>query len=413
MKIWLIQIGEPIPVNQSVRKQRLTMLSEELARRGHKVVRFGSRFDHVTKTMLSVSEKKYLDGNLSIKLMKGTGYKKNISFMRIIDHWIVKYKILKVLKKNKSYPELILVCTPIHTLASDIVKYARIIKVPVVLDIRDQWPDNFFEQLPNFISPFFPLLFWRDIRSISNACKNATALTSMMEELLEWGLRYGKRKKSKLDQVFYLGSDRSEKAIETETIPLIENVLKKIHGKFVFAFAGTFSNFYDPTIIVKAFRRIACRKDTALIIVGDGNKKDSVGQEIADVENAYMLGWLTSFQIERVLGRAHVGILPAMERRPSFPNKAFMYLSAHMPIISSAVGELECWLEREQLGLQFEIGDINSLENSMLKLLENRNLYDEMRVNVVANFNKHFNASCVYTKFAAHLEMVAQCYKEI
>ena len=52
LNVWLIQIGEPIPIKKGIRKQRLSLLCEALVNNGHQVIRWGNAFDHITKKMI-------------------------------------------------------------------------------------------------------------------------------------------------------------------------------------------------------------------------------------------------------------------------------------------------------------------------------------------------------------------------
>ena len=178
MNVWLIQIGEPIPIDDRVRKQRLSMLSEKLAERGHKVLRWGSAFDHITKKMLHPGDFQFeLMNNIKVQLIKGTGYKKNISFARIVDHLVISSKILSMANKADK-PDVILVATPPHNIAFNVVKFANKHKIPVIVDVRDQWPDIFLNYLPKSLWKISRMLLFREFAIMKKTFRNATAITA-------------------------------------------------------------------------------------------------------------------------------------------------------------------------------------------------------------------------------------------
>ncbi|MFX0200046.1 MAG: glycosyltransferase WbuB, partial [Candidatus Hodarchaeota archaeon] len=57
MNIWLIQIGEALPVKAGIRKLRTAYLADKLIQRGHDVLWWASAFDHFEKRWLYDNDK--------------------------------------------------------------------------------------------------------------------------------------------------------------------------------------------------------------------------------------------------------------------------------------------------------------------------------------------------------------------
>ena len=88
MYIWIITIGEPIPLDPGEpRLHRSGSLAVKLSSNNHKVIWFNSTFDHFKKKHRYDKNKTLKYNNLTIELLKSTGYKKNVSLWRFIDHW--------------------------------------------------------------------------------------------------------------------------------------------------------------------------------------------------------------------------------------------------------------------------------------------------------------------------------------
>lgn len=409
MNIWLVQIGEPIPLSRDVRRQRLSLLCESLCQRGHRVTRWGSAFDHITKKMLFEADTDVpFATNCTMKLIKGLGYRKNISLRRWLDHRAIENKFVETAKKLDQ-PDVILVATPPHSLAYKVVNFARKRNIPVIVDIRDQWPDVFVERLPKALQKFGKYIFAYEFWKLEKALSGADSVTAMMDELLSWGLRSAHREKTSRDKVFYIGTDRAEK-IDLQTIRSeIQSIIGKLSGKIVFTFVGTFNKFYNPTIIVDVARLLEKegRRDIAFVLAGAGDCYEEVKNKADGLKNLTMTGWLKHPEIMALLGISDVGICPLNEDRPCFPNKAFIYLSAYLPVITSTPGDFERLMNMHRLGIYYTPGDRSGLYRAVVALA-NKELRMEMRNNVEQQFRERFDAQRIYSDFADHVEEIAR-----
>ena len=409
MNIWLMQLGEPIPIREGVRKQRLSLLAEAAVKRGHRVVRWGSAFDHITKTMLFAGDAEVeLGPNYLVKFIKGLGYQKNISLRRYLDHALIDQKLVRIAKTLPA-PDLILVATPPHGLAYHVVRFARRRRIPVIVDIRDQWPSIFVERLPKKLQKLGPYLFAWEFHKIRHALAGADGVTAMMEDLLLWGLAQGGRGRTAFDRVFYIGTRPAEDHDLSLLPAAVQQLAAAKNGRQIFTFVGTFSNFYNPTIIAEVAGRLhrEGREDVVFLLAGSGDHFEAVKSRAANLPNVQLLGWLQHEEIMALLKVTDVGICPLNEFRPCFPNKIFIYLSACLPIISSTPGEFEQLLHSHNLGLYYEPGNSEGLYQAVSTLADNPHLQAAMKNNVSKVFAELFDAEMIYGKFVDHLEYVA------
>ena len=127
MRAWIIEVGEPLPIDVGrPRLMRAGLLTEELARRGHDVVWFTSAFDHHEKSMrpagshlIEVGEGKY-----ELRLLDALGYRRHISPRRIIDH-MVNARSFRKLAKRAAPPDVICVGLPTLELAAAATRFGR------------------------------------------------------------------------------------------------------------------------------------------------------------------------------------------------------------------------------------------------------------------------------------------------
>ena len=102
MKIWLLTIGEPIiKQKQKLRLHRTGIFAKYISQNSdHHVTWFTSTFNHFLKKHEYDSDHIYnYNDNLKVISFKGRGYKSNISFSRIIDHYQIAKNLRDILKK--------------------------------------------------------------------------------------------------------------------------------------------------------------------------------------------------------------------------------------------------------------------------------------------------------------------------
>ena len=83
--------------------------------------------------------------------------------------------------------------------------FAKARHIPVLIDIRDEWPDLFMNSMPGKLKKFLKIIMSHDFRMIKRTLHGADGLIAMMNSLLEWGLKYAGRPKGARDRIFYLG----------------------------------------------------------------------------------------------------------------------------------------------------------------------------------------------------------------
>ena len=166
MKIWLLQSSEPMPVvNPEQRLFRTGMMAEELSKRGHDVIWFCNTFEHYTKKqMFNNDTLVVVKNNYRLFLPHARSYKRNISLSRIINHKTLAKKFKKQIK-NMDKPDLIYASFPIIGYAYEAVKYGKKNNIPVIVDIRDLWPDIFKHNLNKFLKVLAtPYIFFLDLK---------------------------------------------------------------------------------------------------------------------------------------------------------------------------------------------------------------------------------------------------------
>jgi glycosyltransferase involved in cell wall biosynthesis len=399
-------VGEQLPIENN-RKMRTTLLAEKLLDRGSSVLWWTSAFDHFRKKWLFLKDIEInLDNGLKILALKGCGYNKNFSLSRFIDHRILAKKFKSVSRKLEK-PDIIVSANPPYDLAKEAVGFAKEYHIPIIIDVRDQWPDIFLAYIPKFVRSAARLLLANEFRMNTYVLREADCLTSMMETLLKWGLKCAGRQKTDLDKVFYLGAEKMEVSPCSEKI---DSLKKRLEGKFVVVFVGTFGMRNNPSILVDAARLLGNER-IVFVLGGDGIYFEEVKKKAEMFSNIMLTGWLQKCDISALLKYAHLGVIPNSEEFAAFPNKFFDYISAGLPIISGCKGELKTIIERRGIGLNYTPGDVDALTECVRYFLDNREIYAKYVERVGNLFETNFNSEIIYKSYADHVEYIVDRWK--
>lgn len=414
MLIWLITTGEILPTGND-RAHRTGMLSKMLAEKGHKVIWWTTTFDHQTKSFMgNANEKRSISANLDLYFLHSTtGYKRNVSVQRLINHAGVAKNFANRAEAEKQ-PDLIFCSFPTIDLSYDAVKYGKENQVPVVLDVRDLWPDIFFQPFPRLIHPIIkiPLLFY--IFKAQKALKNCTAITAVSEGYLDWALNYAKRKRKATDRIFPLGYHKESKTENPETEAQLYYSEKGISTEKISVwFVGTFGQTYDLSPVIITAKELSELKQSEIqfIFTGDGEKMAEWKKQAEGLNNIVFTGWATKKELGYLKQAATIGLMAYREGAPQgLPNKIFEYLSLGIPILSSLKGETQELLYEHNCGLTFDADNFKSLKKQLLSLIDNPLLIAEMGENGKELFESEYSSEIIYPKLISYLENIIKQY---
>lgn len=413
MNIWIVTIGEQLPKidGKNIRTWRSVMLSNELLKKGHSVVRWTSTFDHSRKihrfeeTTEINSEKNY-----KLVFLKSSGYEKNISFKRIKDH-ILLGKLFKeaILKYPK--PDVILCSLPILELCEEATLYGKKNNIPVVLDARDMWPDIFEEALPKILRPLAKVLLYPMYRKVRNSCKNATALSGISEPYILWLLNYANRKRKGYDRYFPMAY--SERVPEKNAIANADtywDLLGVSKNEFNICLFASFENGFDIDTVIES-AKILLNNNSCIkfVLCGDGSRLNEYRLKSKNYKNILFPGWVDGDKIWTLMRRSSVGLLPYWNK-PNFllniPNKPIEYLSAGLPLVSSLRGVIGDYITANNCGVFYS--SPNELAEKLNFLQKNNDIRENMSINAFNLFKKEFVSEKVYSDMADYLLEIAE-----
>jgi glycosyltransferase involved in cell wall biosynthesis len=418
MIVWLIVPGEPTKLDPGKpRLLRTGILSEYLYHRGHQIVFWTTTENHVTKeNRAECSRKVRLDDRYAIWLLYGPVYKKNISFARI-RHNIISSREFRKAVAGEEKPGVILCCYPTLELCQAGIQYAREQGVPIVVDVRDIWPDIFLEVAPKGLRWAARLMLAPMFRQSRNIFRKASAITGITGAAVRWAARRGGvAENSPHNQAFTMAY--SPHSVDPEDRVQADEFwegrgIPAGRKKFVACFFGQLSRRYELDIVVQAAAILGKRGDerVRIVVCGTGEASKGLQRRSAGLRNIDFPGWMDKAQIWTLLRRSAVGLLPYPSTPDyvlSYPNKTGEYLSAGLPIISSVQGEMKHLLEKWRCGLTYKNGNAAELADILEHFAGAPDEVAEMSRNGLVVFERFFNADRVYSEFSDYIESFAK-----
>jgi glycosyltransferase involved in cell wall biosynthesis len=421
MRIWLINIGEPLPLCENERLSRMGMLADLLVQSEHQVTWWTSTFDHVRKShRFNKDTCIKINDNYKLVLLKSISYKINISIMRILNHLVIARKFSNMIK-DEPEPDIILSSLPTIELSRIAAEYGVKRGIPVVLDMRDMWPDIFVDVAPKWGQWIIRCALYPMFRSIRIACSKAAAITGITKSFVEWGLKYACRPGTKLDRDFVLAYSEtvpSEEAVEEAYRFWSRYNISRNNPEFLVCFIGTMGARCENeflTVIDAARKFEACNIPIKFVLCGAGEKYTLYESMAKDCRAIIFPGKINAAQIWTLMRMASVGLVPYSSDKDfvaSLPNKVGEYLSAGLPVVSSLKGVLEDLLRRYNCGVTYENEDAEKLFSALAKLYSSPDLLCSMSKNAYSLYMEKFIAETVYSSMSDYLKTVYSCYKE-
>ena len=345
MLVWLVTIGEPLPSEEGVkdRPHRTGLFARLLAQRGHEVVWWTSTYDHFRKKHLFAEDHTLrVNERLEIRMLHGRGYRSNVSLARFWDHRQIANRFAAAAQAEPRRPDIIVAALPTIELSLESTRYGKQYDVPVVLDMRDMWPDIFLEFLPPAFRPlgYLPLapLFWKTrvavprrhgdhgndgpLRRLGSSSRRTSAI-SLGSEFLLW----------LLGNATIGGNARAAESFwDRKGVPASTEDFNAV-------FFGSIGRQFDLNTIIEAARRIeSTDRRIRFVICGDGDFLERYKSLASGLHNIVFPGWVGGAEISVLMRRAAIGLAPYRESlnfTMNIANKPAEYFSGGLPIALS------------------------------------------------------------------------------
>jgi glycosyltransferase involved in cell wall biosynthesis len=408
VNVWLITVGEPLP-GEASRPWRTGLLCAELVKRGHRVVWWTSTVNHFTKTLhRSESGSLEVGSLLTVQFLHGGLYRSNISIARFRNHVAISREFRR-LCNSYVRPDVIVCSFPTIELSDEAVAFGARKGVPVLLDVRDLWPDEIAARIPRIARWIAPMLLAPMYRATSRAFRAAAGVIAISRGYLEWGLRKAGRSLLPRDAVIPHGYPDPLATIgHSDKNGLVDLPAGVDVSRKIFWFVGTFVGSIDLSTVIEAARLLRVRKDIQFVFTGAGQRDAEWRSQAAGLDNVIFAGWADASAIARMADVAYAG-LAAYKRDAlmSLTNKIFEYLSFRLPVVLSLPGEARELIEQAGAGAFYEPGDPSSLARVVSRLADDPALRERMSHAARQMYLRDFSASAIYGRYADLVETVA------
>lgn len=334
-----------------------------------------------------------------------------MSLRRFVDHELVARKF-RASAAAAARPDIILCSYPTIELAREAVRYGVGRRIPVLVDIRDLWPDAIFELLPSCLRSFGrSALFWLSAQG-RYALRHCTGIVGISDAYLKWGLTQARRARTLNDGVYPLSyvipvPDASGIALAKERLVAVGVDSQKV----IVWYIGTFGRTYDLVPVIRAARILQERNEAGVqfVLSGVGKEEDRLHQLASGLTNVIFTGWIGTAEIAWMRQNAAIGLQSYAEGAPQgLANKLFEYISAGLPVVSSLRGENEALIHDHGCGFTYAAGDTEDFLAHLQPLINDATLRTEMGRRGQRLFEQRYSAEKVYRALARHLEHVAE-----
>lgn len=408
MNIWICVSGEPLPTDgEDVRLRRMGNFAIFASSKGHYVEWFSNSFEHYTKRQrCNKNIDIHYNNNLDIHLVKSMGYKKNISIKRILSQTVnAKRTIRRIKRGGERKPDIIITVLASLARSSSLANYAKNNKIPFVVDVRDLWPEVFFDVIPdNFHFLILPFVKSCE-KKLRYALPLASGIIGLSPGFLEYGLKYANRGRTEKDTVIPIGypdycyADYKERF----THHWEQKGLKK--EDFIVTFLGNFGDQFSFGPLIEASKLLENRQDIKFVLCGTGSHLDEIKSKTG--KNVIFPGWIEKEQIASLLCFSNIGVIPYIQSKNyklNTPNKFGEYTSAGLPILVSVDGIMEQYVTEKRCGFRYTDG--KDLANKIETYYEKPKLRREHSRNSRELYLQAFNVDAVNDKLIKYLTKI-------
>ncbi len=413
--IWIIKTAEPVPTDGAdVKLMRAGYLAELLSRQSHNVIWWTSTVNHQNKTQRFTRHTTLKVGDtLTIQFIYAPLYQSSVSLSRLYNQYLTARAFLRLAEEAKR-PDVILCSLPTLDLCEAALQYGKKYQVPVIIDVRDLWPDAFMKYAPAPLKPLWHFLLTPLFNKVRRICSGAAAIVGISEHFVDWGIAYAQRQRTELDRCFPFGYSESKpdvRAIEAAEQKWKNLGVKKEPGIFVACFFGYFGWHFELELVIQSAKILgAGSRQFIFVLCGSGDKLEYYQNLARDCPHVILPGWVGAAEIWTLMRKSSVGLAPYKESatfRLNMPNKPIEYMSAGLPVVSSLKGVLSEVLETYQCGRTYQPGDVQGLVAILNDLYDNPLKLKTMSNNAYKLFQEKYTAEKVYNDMAKLIEQVS------
>lgn len=385
---------------------RSVLLARELTKKGHEVTLWTSSFNHFSKSHRFSRDKLIPSGEgYDINFVYSPGYKNNVSLARFFDHLVLSIRMFRRFKQSPT-PDVAFVGFPPIEVSFFSSFFLQARRIPFLIDVKDAWPEIFFDYFPKIIGKLLIPLFTPLIKMRNYSFRKASGVVSISDPFINWSLDKIGRNKSDFDEIFPLLPNFEDYKLDFFNSEMFwdkHNYSKrKKLGKVRCFFVGSFTNVFDFSI----FERLAKLSILELVIAGVGPKENNIKDKLGQYDNVLITGEISRDQLISLAKRSDFLIAPYKNRNDfvmSLPNKFWDAFALQVPIITSLDGYAKSIIDEYKIGFHFSLKEPEKL----IDYLQIQSLNSDIPESFKKRYDNFFN------EFVLHQNNYADLVRKI
>ena len=316
--------------------------------------------------------------------------KNNLGF-RLLTEILLGMELFLRLFINKQ--DLILITSPPYLMTLFCTAMARIKRVPYVVDIRDLYPDVYFSA---------GLLTEQNVISVllRNLEKKLYSKAFIITTVTEKYVEHIKNNINADNNILLLRNGYSESMVHT---------VEKKYDVFTLFHHGNLGKFQDVELLLKLAERFSNSDlDIDILILGSGSKDHLI--QSSGLNNIKFFGQMDMKDIYNKISRAHIGLSLRTDDKVSqgaFPVKIYECIAFGIPVIVTPISEAGKFVEKYQIGYQFNPFQVDEIYSEIVDLKKNVNVLQTLSENT-NTLKDEFSRKKSATNFVKELEEALQ-----
>lgn len=378
--------------------------SKYLQKKGHTVKIFTSSKIHNTDINMIKDKSLYrevMEDGVEYTFVRSKDYKGN-GLDRIINMMDLPFKTWKAMKLfyKKKKPDVIYTSSPDLFVAYFALLFGRKHKIPVVVEVRDLWPESIVEY--NGMSrknPIIQILYQLE----KWIYKKANQLIFTMEGGKDYIRDKGWDKAIDLNKVNYVNNGVDLEEFE-------ENKQRyKIHDrdlldetKFKVIYMGSIRKVNNLETFINAAKLLKPYKNIQILIYGDGTERGNLERECKELRlNVVFKGRVEKKYIPYILSCSDLNVInvraAGVNKYGCSWNKLFEYMASGRPILCNLPVNYDL-IKRYNLGITKVFEDDESYKNAILEFVNMQKDEYAKYCNNTISCSKMFNYSMLSCK---------------
>lgn len=310
----------------------------------------------------------------------------------------VSYMVMATLRSLAlPRPDVILATSPQFFAGWAGVWAKRLRRAPLILEIRDIWPESIVAVGAMKKSRLIRLLEWLELRMYAAADHIVTVGDGYRRELIGKGVTAENISviTNGVDEVFY--PREADAALKTK---------HSLQGKFICSYIGTIGMACGLEVVLQAGELLKQRgrEDVQFLLVGDGAVREDLAKQAADrgLSNVLFVGRQPKDLMPNYLSISDC-CLVHLRRKDLFktvlPSKIFEASAMERPIVLGVEGDAAELVKASGGGLCIEPDNAEQLVDAVLRLADDATLREQLGCDGRAYITRHYDRGILAARY--------------